>query len=393
MKQILKEAVILLIGVAMVFSTVAVTAETEEQMNPAFIKTTNPNPSEPIARIALGPVMFSQLPTSPTGDWTFYNSAYNWDSICADDFWGLTESICDIHWWGMSLTWTGSGWEECDPTGMCFEIIFYDTNFNPVCEYTQICPTAIETGQYYNGLQMYKWETDLDPCCFLSAGWVSIQSIFTPNDCAFLWANSPDGNWNAKQYWEDINDNLAFQLTGPTPCDPGIDVEKEVWDEKNGEWVDADTQSSAIDAPICSNILFRIKVTNTGDCPLAVGIDDEMHDSLKYISADPKPDEVSYDPPFYYILWVWPTYVMPGETIIITLTAHVEGPECSYDYNYVYVLGETDSGETVEDEDYAYVHAYKKTKEFNTPILNFLQNHPNMFPLLQKLIQQLGFGL
>jgi hypothetical protein len=34
-----------------------------------------------------------------------------------------------------------------------------------------------------------------------------------------------------------------------------------------------------------------------------------------------------------------------------------------------------------------------RDKVINKPILNFLQSHPNWFPLLQKLIQQLGFGL
>jgi hypothetical protein len=34
-----------------------------------------------------------------------------------------------------------------------------------------------------------------------------------------------------------------------------------------------------------------------------------------------------------------------------------------------------------------------RNKAFNRPILNWLQSHPNMFPLLQKLIQQFGFGL
>jgi len=31
--------------------------------------------------------------------------------------------------------------------------------------------------------------------------------------------------------------------------------------------------------------------------------------------------------------------------------------------------------------------------EINRPILDFLQNHPYLFPILQKIIQQLGFGL
>jgi len=34
-----------------------------------------------------------------------------------------------------------------------------------------------------------------------------------------------------------------------------------------------------------------------------------------------------------------------------------------------------------------------RTKTINYPILNWLQSRPNLFPLLQKLIRQLGFGL
>jgi subtilisin family serine protease len=34
-----------------------------------------------------------------------------------------------------------------------------------------------------------------------------------------------------------------------------------------------------------------------------------------------------------------------------------------------------------------------RDKAINRPILNFLQSYPNLFPLLQKLIQKLGFGL
>jgi hypothetical protein len=35
----------------------------------------------------------------------------------------------------------------------------------------------------------------------------------------------------------------------------------------------------------------------------------------------------------------------------------------------------------------------KSSKIINRPILNFLQNHPNLFPLLQKLLQQLAIGI
>ena len=32
----------------------------------------------------------------------------------------------------------------------------------------------------------------------------------------------------------------------------------------------------------------------------------------------------------------------------------------------------------------------EKSKTINNPFLNFLQSHPNMFPLLQRLLQRLG---
>jgi hypothetical protein len=34
-----------------------------------------------------------------------------------------------------------------------------------------------------------------------------------------------------------------------------------------------------------------------------------------------------------------------------------------------------------------------RNKAINNPFLNFLQSHPRLFPLLQKLIQQLGFRM
>jgi hypothetical protein len=391
MKKILKEVVVLLIVATLFFSTVAIadTREEQIQISKAGIKTNNSITSVPIVKPTVGPVIFSQTPTSPDADWNAYTSDFNMGYLCLDDFWELTEPICDIHWWGFSLRFIDGWWYPCDPTGIQFEIVFYDETGNPVCTYAPVIPTPVSTGQYYNDYELFYWEYDLDPCCDLSNGWVSIQSVYSPNDCAFLWMNSPDGNNNAQQNGGYLNDNLAFELTSAI-CNPSIDVEKEVLDSKTGKWVDADTQSTALDVPICSNVQFRIRVTNTGNCPLAIGVDDKMHDSLKYISADPEPEEVTYDPPFYYILWVWPTWVMPGETITITVTAHVEGPECSYDYNYAYVLGTTESGEEVEDEDYAYVHAYEKAKEFNRPLLNWLQIHPNLFPLLQLFLQKLG---
>ena len=40
-----------------------------------------------------------------------------------------------------------------------------------------------------------------------------------------------------------------------------------------------------------------------------------------------------------------------------------------------------------------YTVTIPRDKAINNPFLNWLQSHPNMFPFLQKLLQQLGFGL
>jgi hypothetical protein len=403
MRKIMKGAIVLLIAVTMVFSTVAVTGDTyQDQFSPTGISgniknTEKNNFNIPNINVMKGPTLFLQSPSSPD-DWYAWTSDINSPYVCLDNFWDVTDPICDLHWWGLSLLWTGYDWVECDPEGMLFDIYFFTDNGgvpgNQVCTYYGLSP-AYEVYDYYDPYTCYKWSILLEECCPLTNGWVAIAGYSSPNDCWFLWMTSPDGDGKCVQYggspeWKE--DDLAFELTGEEICNPDIDVEKEVFDSESGRWVDADTQSTAVDAPICSNIQFRIKVTNTGDCPLAVGVDDKMHDSLKYVSADPEPEEVTYDPPFYYILWVWPTWVMPGETITITVTAHVEGPECSYDYNYAYALGTTESGEEVEDEDYAYVHAYEKARNFNNIFLQFLLRHPNLFPTLQFLLQKFGLS-
>jgi hypothetical protein len=217
MKKILRGAIVLLIAIAMVFSTVAVTADTlqeekELEMDSSSLKSTNTNPSEPIIEPALGPVGFSQPPPEEDDPWGFYTSDSGLAYLCMDDFVGLTADIFDIHWWGLSLIFDG-GWYACDPTGMVFEIIFYDMNMNPVCSYTNLIPTAQPTGKFFSGFEMYKWELDLDPGCSLTDGWVSIQSISSPNGCSFLWANSLTGDLNAMQNGASLGDNLAFELT------------------------------------------------------------------------------------------------------------------------------------------------------------------------------------
>jgi hypothetical protein len=223
-------------------------------------------------------------------------------------------------------------------------------------------------------------------------GWKTSEDHW--NDNAVVGA--PGGDWYP--LWDPLTSGVpmdfAFVITGgEPPCDPGIDVEKFVQNPDTGKWVDADTEDEALDVPISHDVTFKIVITNNGVCPLVdIDVSDTMHDSLKFISANPEPHEFSYEPPFYYINWNFPGPLNPGETIEIFITANVKGPDCSYDYNHVKVYALCGCGEPgctcppVIDEDYAYIHAYKKAREINRPFLQFLQSHPNLFPILRTFL-------
>jgi hypothetical protein len=174
--------------------------------------TTNqgPNPSP-----TGGIVIFSQPPHGPSDIWSAYTTSSIFPYLCQEDFWGLTDSIQDIHWWGLTLIWN-SGWYPGHPDGMLFEIIFYqDSGGLPgavVATYSNIAPTVTDTGASYAGYELYYFETDV-PAVTLATGWVSIQSTASPDNSALLWMSSPTGNTNALQNGVSLANNLAFELT------------------------------------------------------------------------------------------------------------------------------------------------------------------------------------
>jgi hypothetical protein len=151
--------------------------------------------------------LFSQRPHLPSDSWSIATSAEttSFHYRVYENFWDVTQPICDIHWWGLALHYDG-GWYACaDPYGLTFEIIFYQDAGGmpgaPVCTYTGVVPDAVtETDYDYAGFPMYYWEVNLLPCCVLEAGWVSIKSeLDNVNDCAFLWHSGPDGDGDSLQ--------------------------------------------------------------------------------------------------------------------------------------------------------------------------------------------------
>jgi len=410
MKKILKGAVVLLIAIAMVFSTVAI-ADTNDKET---LQTWASNPIKPSGIV--NPNQGNNRDIiwhngEPSADANLYSSqfdeCYPFVSQVADDFHFEEDTyINDVHWWGGF--WGGDPIECID-----FWIYFYadDGSGNQPTGAGMDDPSETALAAYFfpgvcgeldpNGF--YEYDAVLDPP-FLAEGcqkyWIAIQGVFCfPPQWG--WANTDGIQLHSAvqgfpvlnmPFWTVIDPevDMAWYLTYGEPCEPCIDVEKFVWDKWNQEWVDADTEAEAVDVRICNDITYKIVVHNCGDTDITnIVIEDKMHDSLKFITGDPEPDEYYYEKPFWYMTWYFPGPLKPCETIEVYITAHVEGPECSNDYNYVLVKGDA-CGNVVRDDDYCWVHCHNRAKEFNTPILNWLQSHPNMFPLLQVVLQRLG---
>jgi hypothetical protein len=368
--KILKGAVVLLFAVALFLSTI-VTAETvketyESQTDSSFIKTTNPNPVVNPVQPTLGPTLFLQSPSPATGAWYAYTSDLNSQYRSYDNFWDITEPICDIHWWGVVGYWTGTEWIPCNCDDMVFEIVFYTDIAGepgaPTCVYTNVIPICTFYDNY-DAWTGYEWSYDLDPCCQLNMGWVSIVGVSHPNDCWFLWMNSPDGDLRCLQEgglpeWKD--DDLAFELTAeeePIPaicCDP---MEMDWSNVKPGATVEG-----------------SFHVWNCGD-------------------------------PGSMLNWTvdsWPQWMTDGGVVFVpTSGSEVHGgPGTQVDFTFTApnIQNQVYSGRikvinTDDPSDYCDMTTSLETprnKAINTPFLNWLQSNPNMFPMLQLLLQLLG---
>jgi hypothetical protein len=174
--------------------------------------------------------IFSQPPVDPAGAWSFYTSAAGGPHLVQEDFFGLSDPIGSMTWWGLPLIWTGSGWSQGTGAGMEFEIIFYEDNAGApgavVETFSGITATEVNTGQVYSGYNMYVWEEVALPSSVnLADGWFSIQTTDSPEDAWILLANSETGNLNAIQNGGGLGDNVAIELfAGSGGGAPGVDV-------------------------------------------------------------------------------------------------------------------------------------------------------------------------
>lgn len=177
---------------------------------------TNPNPVQTANTIrytgmsvpygsnpTFGDPVFTQLPHGTADSWSIGTSTedYGLGSTYElfENFWGVSGSITDVHWWGLTLT--PPPWTAGSPLGMTFNIEFFDDSISSTVEpvsmvasFPDVTPTYTLTGEFYAGYELAMWEIDLPSSVSLAEGWVSIQSSGSPAGTVFLWCSAQTGD-------------------------------------------------------------------------------------------------------------------------------------------------------------------------------------------------------
>ena len=172
-----------------------------------------------------------------------------------------------------------------------------------------------------------------------------------------------DNNTQFAKGWCDDTEEWVYDndtVTINVPPKPGIEVNKTVWNETTDAWVDE------ITANISDTVIFNSTIHNNGTCCNLTNITvmDTMSDSLEYFDAHPVlPDAVISNPEGTTTL-VWNISISgiqipPGETMWFLIAANVTKCGLEPDWNKQNATAEA-CGETVYDEDYAYVNVPPK---------------------------------
>jgi hypothetical protein len=366
-KNILIEAVVLLIAVAMFTSTIAVTADTVKERFSKTCMTTHtveeqkgyidPTSFHNMESIG-GPTLWLQEPDLPDS-WYAYTSDLNSPFRCYDNFWAITETICDVHWWGVVRFWTGSEWIPCNCQDMKFDIVFFTDQAgepgDPVCMYEDVTPECTFY-DYYDAWTGYEWSYDLDPCCELDQGWISIAGAYHPEDCWFLWMGSPYGDGICLQEGDGwLDDDLAFKLTARDQCE-------QLCCDGTLEW--SNIKPGKI-------VTGTFEVWNCG-CECS------------------------------YLCWVvdsWPEWgrwtfnpssgtLHSSENVTVQVTVDTTGLAQEETFTGKVIIKNCNNPDETCEIDI--ILTTTRTRSINTQFLNWIQNHLNMFPILRLLLQRLG---
>ena len=348
MRKILKEALILLIAAVLFFSTVAVTADTIQEQ-PREISKSKPLPvikqdnSIPIGAVdilsegfeggTVPPPGWELWQTNPNKTWEIYPNPHsgNYNAICFPDSGSQNEGLVTP-----SLDFTG---------------------------YSEIKLSFWWYMSYYFGVDPYDYY-DLTV-------WITTDGISWID----IWCEDTIGPFNDWEYYDttfgihidlsayigETNVRIAFYNSGFNGGEMGLD----------------------------DILIYGEEVQNTPNAPTIDGpINGKVGTSYPYTftSIDPDGDDVSY-----YIEW-GDGYTTPWTEFRPSGVGYSESHSWDTQGNFV-IQAKAKDIYGAESEWTTLTVTIPRDKVVNRPLLQFLQCHPNLFLILQKLIQQLGFGL
>lgn len=166
-------------------------------------------------------LLYYQTVIPPDGSWNAFTSGQtsSFDYAVFDNFTSDEFSITDVRWWGLSLFWTGTGFDVCDPAGLTFDVTFHEDDGGlpgaAVCSYTGLTAAHTDTGAGYSGFPLYLWEAlDLAPACEpVGATWVSVKSYANPAECTLLWMNADGGDVTSWQHDGSMFTMQAYDMS------------------------------------------------------------------------------------------------------------------------------------------------------------------------------------
>jgi hypothetical protein len=363
MKKFLKGAVVLLVAIAMLFSTVALADTQIKEAKPELNTAHSGSGNGARQNVVWDNGMNYDNMMSAQRD-----TAYPYDCFLADDFhFEETTEVCDVHWiggyWGTNYQTGAFDW--------CISFMFDDGSgtapdshpetpsyAGPFCySWDDITKELLEdTGSsiYYELSVDLPYNIVMEPCQKI---WISIWGVgyFPPQsgwgshqDPILLYPAVWGSTFWGYPFWTDGYDiqgydhDMCFQLT--TKEDP------------------VPPTAPTIDGPPEGNPGVEYAFTFHSY--------DDNGDMVRYhIDWGDGTSEVTDWYPACTPVTVYHTYASKG-TYVITAYAEDETGLVSPSTSFTIII--------------------PRNKAINNPLLQFLQGHPNMFPLIQLILQRLG---
>jgi hypothetical protein len=162
--------------------------------------------------------IFSQPPVSSTAALVSDDETVITNQIEFDLFYGITEPIGGITFWGTFIDYNVSGVDCYVPGTYTFNINFYEDNLGSIGTFVRQFTVSVipsSTGIVLNNGTVLRFEVTLPDAVKMQSGWVSVVR-HNPNNlpCLFGWANTFVGSGDGTHYYNQFGGSYIFSTLG-----------------------------------------------------------------------------------------------------------------------------------------------------------------------------------